>query len=617
MSEGYGNGNGNGRLPVDSCQLSANSDNRKPTTDNQELPPQNLEAERWLLSALMIDNEKFPEVLQEVSPEDFYRSAHEIYFRAMVAIYERGDPVDPISLAEELTRRDQFKQLGGDDFLCAITTAAPHAANCLYHAKVVRQKSIARQSIQISHDHTRAVYSQMFTPGEALERTINRLSSLCEGQEPDENDGIRDFPAPPGEAAYHGVMGQIVREIEPYTEASSAAILFQLLAGFGSMVGGRPHWIHEADTHRLNLFVCLVGNTADGRKGTSWGYPRRILTSIDPTWENRIAVGINSGPGLIEQVADEETTRTGSFLRGIPDKRLFMHESEFTRLLAIFQRDTETLGMVLRQAWETDHLAALSKKNPVRASGAHVSVNAHVTPDDLHSNLSLNDIANGLGNRFLWVCTKKSKDLKRQVFFPWRRLDAKIEQLRDALEGINHWDDTPMGRSATAQEFWEEQLDVLRKRRPGHIGAIMARGPAQVMRLAAIYAAADKVKMIGIAHLEAAHELWAYCVRSIDFIFGDRLGDPDAERLLAALEEAGTEGLSQTRIQRKVFGNHKDADGLNILLRRMVRSGLIRRERRRLNNSGPAAWMWFLDTPPAANSANSANSSPEIEVKPF
>ncbi len=582
-----------------------------------ELPPQNLEAERWLLSALLIDNEKFPEVLQHVSADDFYRDAHQIYFRAMVAIYERGDPVDPISVTEELTRRDQFKEIGGDDFLYEITTAAPHAANCIYHAKVVRQKSIARQSIQISHDHTRAIYSQLFTAGEALERTINRLSSLCEGQEPEENDGIRDFPAPPGEAAFHGVMGQIVREIEPYTEASSAAMLFQLLCGFGSLVGRRPHWVHEADTHRLNLYVCLVGNTADGRKGTSWGYPRRILTSVDPTWENRIAVGINSGPGLIEQVADEETTRTGSFLRGIPDKRLFLHESEFTRLLAIFARDSETLGMVLRQAWETDHLAALSKKNPVRASGAHVSVNAHVTPEDLHSNLKLTDIANGLGNRFLWVCTKKSQDLRRQVVFPWRRMDAKIEQLRDALEGISHWDDTPMGRSATAQEFWEEQLGALRKPRPGLLGAILARGPAQVMRLAGIYAAADLTKMIEIVHLRAALELWHYCVRSIDFVFGDRLGDPDAEQLLAALEAADPEGLSQTTIYRKIFGSHKDADSLNILLRRMVRSGLIRRDPGDKKGSGPAASMWYLDTPPPADCAHSAHSSPEIEVKPF
>ena len=244
-------------------------------------------------------------------------------------------------------------------------------------------------------------------------------------------------------------------------------------------------------------------------------------------------------------------------------------------------------------------------------------MNAHVTPEDLHSNLSLNDIANGLGNRFLWVCTKKSKDLKRQVFFPWRRMDAKIEQLRDALQGINHWDDTPMGRSATAQEFWEEQLDVLRKRRPGLLGAILARGPAQVMRLAGIYAAADMVKMIEIVHLQAAIELWHYCMRSIDFIFGERLGDPDAERLLAAIEAAGPEGLSQTTIYRRVFGAHKDRETLNILLRRMVRSGLIRREFRKSQTGGHDASMWYLDTPPPAPSAPSPPFDQEIEVKSF
>jgi DnaB-like helicase N terminal domain len=600
MSEGNGNGNGQ----------------TMGTAIANELPPQNLQAERWLLSGLLIDNEYFPEVLQEVSADDFYRDAHQVLFRAMTAIYERGDPVDAVSVVEELNRRDQFKSIGGDDFLVEVANAAPHAANCIYHAKVVRQKSISRQSVQISNDHTRAIYSNLFTAGEALERTINRLSTLCEGQEPDENDGIRDFPAPPGEAAFHGVMGQIVREIEPYTEASSAAILFQLLVGFGSMVGRGPHWVHEADTHRLNLYLCLVGNTADGRKGTSWGYPRRILTDVDPAWENRIAFGINSGPALIEQVADEETTRTGSFLRGVPDKRLFMHESEFTRLLAIFQRDSETLGMVLRQAWETDHLAALSKKNPVRATGAHVSVNAHVTHDDLHSNLSLNDIANGLGNRFIWVCTKTSKEIKRQVFFPWRRMDAKIDQLKDALEGISHWDDTPMGRSRTAQEFWEEQLGVLRKRRPGLLGAILARGPAQVMRLAGIYAAVDKVKLIEIVHLKAALELWSYSVGSIDFIFGERLGDPDAERLLAALEAAGTEGLSQSKIQRQVFGNHKDAPSLSILFRRMLRAGLIRRDYTPSKGGRPAC-MWVLDTPPPAKEAKEAEEVLGIDARPF
>jgi hypothetical protein len=267
--------------------------------------------------------------------------------------------------------------------------------------------------------------------------------------------------------------------------------------------------------------------------------------------------------------------------------------------LAIFARDSETLGMVLRQAWETEDLAALSKKNALRATGAHVSVVAHVTPEDLQSHLSLTDIANGLGNRFLWVCARASQKLEGDARFDWSRLEPHIADLRDAVEGAQRFgaDPIPMGRTATAQKYWQDALEGLRKRRPGLLGAILARGPAQVMRLASIYAAVDKTPSIGVDHLKAALELWAYCVRSIDFIFGDRLGDPDAERLLKALEEAGEHGLAQTDIQRRVFGNNKDAETLNVLLRRMIRAGLISRAPKRTGARGRPAWMWYLDPP--------------------
>jgi hypothetical protein len=585
-----------------------------------KLPPRNLEAERGVLCGLLLDNEHFDAVLDLISETDFYRDTHQIIFRAMVHVHMRGDPVEIIGLMEELERRDQFKLIGGHDTLLEIANAVPHAANCVFHAGIVRAKSKTRQTIQTATEVIRDGYSNLFTCDQTLERAVNHLSALFEEGELESDDGIRDFPEQPGEAAYHGVMGEIVREIDPHTEANLAAILFQLLVGFGNMVGRGPHWVHESDKHRLNLFVSLVGNTADGRKGTSWGYPRRILTAVDPSWGNRIIPGINSGPGLIEQVADEETTRTGSFLRGVNDKRVLMYESEFTRLLAIFARDSETLGMVLRQAWEDDNLAALSKKNPVRATGAHVSVIAHVTPEDLQVNLSLNDIANGLGNRFLWVCTKASKKLDHEGRLDWRRLDPHIEQLRAALEWARRdlaMDVVPMGRAPTAQRFWVEQLGVLRKPRPGLLGAILARGPAQVMRLAAIYAVVDRQPEIETHHLKAALELWAYCVRSIDFVFGDRLGDKDAEKLLAALEEAGAGGISQKEIQRRVFSNHKDAESLNILLRKMIRSGLIRREQKRSGGPGKPAWIWYVDTPPPPSSANFANLFPENEVTPY
>jgi hypothetical protein len=283
------------------------------------------------------------------------------------------------------------------------------------------------------------------------------------------------------------------------------------------------------------------------------------------------------------------------------DKRLLMYESEFTRLLAIFSRDSETLGMVLRQAWEDDALAAISKKNPVRATGAHVSVIAHVTHDDLHANLRLTDVANGLGNRFLWACARSSKRLDEERRFRWDRIDPHIEELRLSLEFARRdvaLDPAPMGRSPAAQQYWRERLEVLRKPRPGLLGAILARGPAQVMRLAAVYALIDRRREIAVCHLEAALEIWSFCVRSIDFVFGDRLGDPDAERILAALEAAAPDGLPRHRLHR-ALGNNRDAGELNALLRRMVRSGLVRREQLAPRGGRPAE-VWHLDRPAPA-----------------
>ncbi len=245
---------------------------------------------------------------------------------------------------------------------------------------------------------------------------------------------------------------------------------------------------------------------------------------------------------------------------------------------------------------------------------------AHVTPEDLQANLSLNDVANGLGNRFLWACTKASKKIDGDPGLDWRRLDPMIEDLKLSLEFSRHdvgMDPVPMGRTPTAQRYWLEQLGGLRKRRPGLLGAILARGPAQVMRLATIYALVDRKKSIDGDHLKAALEVWAYCVRSIDFVFGDRLGDRDAEKLMQALEAAGDAGLSQSKIQRSVFGNHKDSSDLNVLLRRMIRAGLIRREYVASGKRGPRACMWFRDIPPPANSANSLQSFPETDDKPY
>ena len=79
-----------------------------------------------------------------------------------------------------------------------------------------------------------------------------------------------DYPAPPDEAAYYGLAGEIVRKIEPQTEADPVALLFQILVAFGNMIGRNAYMLADGAQHYLNLYTVLVGKTSKGRKGTAW-----------------------------------------------------------------------------------------------------------------------------------------------------------------------------------------------------------------------------------------------------------------------------------------------------------------------------------------------------------
>jgi hypothetical protein len=78
------------------------------------------------------------------------------------------------------------------------------------------------------------------------------------------------WPEPPAPEAYHGLTGEIVRALEPQTEADPVALLLQILVAFGNVIGRQAHFRVESDLHYLNLFGVVAGETSKARKGTSW-----------------------------------------------------------------------------------------------------------------------------------------------------------------------------------------------------------------------------------------------------------------------------------------------------------------------------------------------------------
>ena len=114
-----------------------------------------------------------------------------------------------------------------------------------------------------------------------------------------------DYPAPIAPEAFHGLAGRFARVVEPASEADPVALFIQFLLAVGNAVGRHAHAIVEGDKHYLNEYGVLVGISAKGRKGTSWGRVRKALASAEERWAaDRVIGGLSSGEGVIWNVRD-------------------------------------------------------------------------------------------------------------------------------------------------------------------------------------------------------------------------------------------------------------------------------------------------------------------------
>jgi hypothetical protein len=217
------------------------------------------------------------------------------------------------------------------------------------------------------------------------------------------------------EAAYHGFAGEVVRTIEPHSEADPVALLLQLLTCFGNIIGRTRYVQTESNRQYPNLFATLVGATSKTRKGTSFGRVQAVVEVVDPMWTmERVHGGLSSGEGLINVVRDpimkwdKETKKYVEADHGIDDKRLLVVEPEFAGVLAVMERSGNTISQLLRKAWDGGKLQTMTRKDPLTATNAHISVIGHITLDELRARLTRTEMANGFANRFLFTLIKRS-----------------------------------------------------------------------------------------------------------------------------------------------------------------------------------------------------------------
>lgn len=417
------------------------------------------------------------------------------------------------------------------------------------------------------------------------------LSLLDQHEDPRPDGGLAlpvadGWPAPPDQAVYHGLAGEIVQTIAPQTEADPVAILSQLLVSFGAAAGRGAFFQVEATRHHPNEFLVLIGDSARSRKGSSWDHVHRLITAADITISARVLTGLSSGEGLIHSVRDPAGQDPGS-----SDRRLLVIEPEFVSVLKNVSREISTLSPTLRSAWDGRPLAILTRTAPARATSAHISVIGHITATELRAHVNPVELANGLLNRFLLLGCRRVRLLPEGGDPDPLAGTGLDRRLKATLTAAQHAGQIRL--STTARHTWADTYRKLAEPQPGIAGAISARAEAHTIRLALIYALLDNDREIQPAHLAAALALWDYAQRSATWALEPTAGDPLARQIHTALTHQLPDGLTRTQL-RDLLHRNPTTSQLDSALNLLANDGKITSSR--VLTAGRPAQLWTAAT---------------------
>ncbi len=155
--------------------------------------PWSNEAEQAVLGAMLLDQDAALKAAEFLDDTMFYREGHRLLFRAMIALTERGDVIDPVTLRDELARRGDLDRAGGMEYVATLIDVVPTAANVDYHAKIVRDKAVLRRLVEAATGIIQDVYDGRGTAGEVLDNAEHRVFQVAQFRRSEEFSRIKEL----------------------------------------------------------------------------------------------------------------------------------------------------------------------------------------------------------------------------------------------------------------------------------------------------------------------------------------------------------------------------------------------------------------------------------------
>ena len=146
------------------------------------VPPQSIEAEQSVLGAMLLDKEAIASATEILTPNDFYNQVNGAIFDAIVKIYQRGEPVDLITLPEQLKNNNILEQVGGVSFISDLANSVPSSSSVRHYAKIVESKSLMRKLIKESSFIVDKSYEGTEEVSELIEMAEKRIFDIAQGR---------------------------------------------------------------------------------------------------------------------------------------------------------------------------------------------------------------------------------------------------------------------------------------------------------------------------------------------------------------------------------------------------------------------------------------------------
>ena len=168
------------KQPKSSRAITSNQSNII-SLERGKIPPQALDLEEVVLGAMMIDKKGVDEVIDILSPEAFYKEAHQYIFDAIFKLFENSEPIDLLTVSSQLRKDQKLDQVGGDFYLISLTQKVSSSAHIEFHARIILQKFIQRSLIKISNEIIEDSYDETKDVFDLLDKAESKLYEVTQG----------------------------------------------------------------------------------------------------------------------------------------------------------------------------------------------------------------------------------------------------------------------------------------------------------------------------------------------------------------------------------------------------------------------------------------------------